>query len=61
MIEGTGLELAKLKSDFKDYAQSRAIKDADQQFLNIVALLVEQTKDPIFASLDDNVLDEFIK
>lgn len=61
MIEGTGLELAKIESDFKDCAKSRAIEDGDQQFLNFVALRVEQAKDPILASLDDNVLDQFIK
>ncbi|MEY9878711.1 replication initiation protein [Bradyrhizobium sp. USDA 329] len=60
MIEGTGLELAKIECDFKDYVGPRVIRDADQEFLNFVALLVEETKDTISPSFDD-VLDEFIK
>lgn len=60
MIAGTGLELAKIESDFKVYVGPRVIRDANQEFLNFVAVLVEEAKDRKFPSFDD-LLDEFIK
>jgi Initiator Replication protein len=61
MIEGRGLKLAKIDSDFKDFAQSRVIKDADQLFLNFVAAQLERVKDPEFAFPSDDIIAKFLK
>lgn len=61
MIEGTRLDALKIEGDFRKFAESRVIKDADQQFLNFVAAQLEREKDPTFRAIDEDVIADFLK
>jgi Initiator Replication protein len=61
MLEGTDLDLAKISGEFIDFAQTRVIRDIDQQFLNFVQTRIDKAQIPEFAAVSDDIIGEYLK
>jgi hypothetical protein len=60
LIKGTELSVDAIERQWREYVSGRRLRDADQQFLNWVAVQVEKAKDSELAKVNDDIIGDLL-
>jgi hypothetical protein len=60
LVAGTELSVDVIERQWREYVDGRRLRDADQQFINWVAMQVEKARDSELAKVNDDILNELL-